>query len=233
MGRRPKLGAARLEGRSSSCSHERGTVRGIAVRVVAGSCRGRRLVAPGGRGTRPTSDRVREAVFAALGSLGAVEGARIVDLFAGSGALGIEALSRGASSCVFVERDRKALAAIRVNLEATGLADRATVVAGDVFSYLGSLDREPPATVGWGPAFDLALVDPPYAFEGWDRLVAELPAALAVFESDRVIELPGSWQTVRERRYGGTGVLIARSFAGQASLDKPPASSEAWSEQPE
>lgn len=212
------------------------------MRVVAGSCRGRRLIAPEGRDTRPTSDRVREAVFNALGSLEAVQGARVLDLFAGSGALGIEALSRGAASCVFVERDRKALAAIRANLAATGLAERATVEAADVLSYLerlrrhrddGKLASGAAASRGDDALFDLALVDPPYAFADWDRLLAALPASLAVLESNRPVPLPPGWESVRERRYGGTVVLIARPSAGQASLEQPPASPEAWPEQPE
>ncbi|MFN2506284.1 MAG: RsmD family RNA methyltransferase, partial [Acidimicrobiales bacterium] len=91
------------------------------MRVVAGLAGGRRLQAPEGRSIRPTSERVREAVFASLGSLGAVQGARVLDLFAGSGALGIEALSRGARSATFVDSDLRAVAAIRANLAAVGL----------------------------------------------------------------------------------------------------------------
>ena len=96
------------------------------MRVVAGEARGRRLVAPEGSKTRPTLDRVRESMFNSLGSLDAVDGARVLDLFAGSGALGIEALSRGATSCVFVDHGRDARNAISVNLETTGFLDRST-----------------------------------------------------------------------------------------------------------
>lgn len=111
-------------------------------------------MAPAGTATRPTSDRVREATFNALTSLGVLDGARVLDAFAGSGALGIEALSRGAEHCRFVERDRAALAALRDNLDRCGLGrDRAEVVVGDAASAGG----------GW----DLALLDPPYAFTGW------------------------------------------------------------------
>ncbi len=92
------------------------------MRIVAGELRGRRLVAPGGDATRPTTDRVREAIFNALGSLGVVDGALVVDLYAGSGALGFEALSRGAEHCTFVERDRAALSAIEANRAELGLA---------------------------------------------------------------------------------------------------------------
>ena len=96
----------------------------------------------------------------ALGSLGAVEGARALDLFAGSGALGIEALSRGAAAAVFVEHDRAARAALEANLTATGLADQAEVVAGDAHRYLERADDH----------FDLVLLDPPYAFDDWPAL---------------------------------------------------------------
>jgi 16S rRNA (guanine966-N2)-methyltransferase len=166
---------------------------------VAGTARGRRLVAPPGRDTRPTSDRVRESIFNALHSLGAIEGAIAADLFAGSGALGIEALSRGAEHCTFVERDRGALGAIRSNLDAAGVADRASVVEGDVGDALGRI----------GPV-DLALADPPYAFDTWGSLLDRLDAGIVVIESDRVVTLPPSWVSVREKQYGGTVVLIVR-----------------------
>jgi 16S rRNA (guanine966-N2)-methyltransferase len=173
---------------------------GAVVRVVAGEARGRRLVAPAGRDTRPTSDRVREAVFNALGSLDAVDGAAVVDLFAGSGALGIEALSRGAAHVVFVEPDRTARRAIETNLAATGLGARAEVVPGTAQAWLaGEAARR----------IDLALLDPPYAFDGWPELLDALPAALAVIESDRPVAPPAPWVVVRERRYGSTFVVFA------------------------
>lgn len=172
------------------------------MRVVAGSARGRRLVAPPGQDVRPTSDRVREAVFNALGSLGAVRGSRVLDLFAGSGALGIEALSRGAAHATFVERDPRALRALEDNLTSTGLADRATVVRGDA---LDRLDRVPGGV-------DLVLADPPYAFSGWGELLERLArrhsAAVVVVESDRDVEPPDGGAVVRRRRYGGTVVTI-------------------------
>ena len=102
-----------------------------AMRIVAGELRGRRLVAPGGGPTRPTTDKVREAVFNALASLDVVVDARVADLYAGSGALGIEALSRGAAHCTFVERDRGAVAAIDENIATLGLRERSRVIVGD------------------------------------------------------------------------------------------------------
>ena len=106
------------------------------MRVVAGEYGGRRLQAPRGRDTRPTADRVREALFSILGD---VRGARVLDLFAGSGALGIEALSRGAESAVFVERDHAAVAAIRRNLDAIGVARGARSAGSDVLGFLGGV----------------------------------------------------------------------------------------------
>jgi 16S rRNA (guanine966-N2)-methyltransferase len=175
------------------------------MRVVAGSARGRPLTAPEGARTRPTSDRVREAVFNALFSLDdAVDGARVLDLFAGSGALGIEALSRGASSATFVEQARPAVAAIEHNIGHTGVEDRATIVRSDVLDWLA---RSP-------GQYDVVLCDPPYDFADWPALLVALepvlPTGLAVLESDREVELEAQWQEIRTRRYGGTVVSIVR-----------------------
>jgi 16S rRNA (guanine966-N2)-methyltransferase len=175
------------------------------VRVISGTARGRRLVAPEGTTTRPTSDRVREATFNALGSLGAVVGARVLDLFAGSGALGIEALSRGATSATFVDRDRAAVRAIEANLAACDLADRAEVVAMPVDRFLAGAGRRP------GLAWDLALVDPPYdtSPDAWLDLLDLLPVDLAVLEAGHAVEPPFGWEVLRARRYGHTHVVIA------------------------
>ena len=171
------------------------------MRVVAGSARGRRLTTPAGPATRPTADRVREATFNALGSLGAVEGAAVLDLFAGSGAMGIEALSRGAARATFVDLDPRAVAAVRANLDATGLADRATVVRADAERWLP------------GGRFDLAVLDPPYATDDavWGRLLTGLDAGLVVLESDREVPLPEGWGILRSRSYGGSVVVLARA----------------------
>ena len=175
------------------------------MRVVAGSARGRRISAPPGTDTRPTTDRVREAMFNALGSLGAVDGAVVADLFAGSGALGIEALSRGAASVHFVESDRRAVAVIEENLAALDLDDRGTVVRRPVEAAVDDLPT----------SLDLVLADPPYTFDGWAGLLAALVPrlaadALVVLESGRSVALPPGWEKVRERTYGGTVVLFAR-----------------------
>ncbi len=155
-----------------------------AGRVIAGSARGIRLVAPGA-GTRPLADRVKEALFAILEP--ELPGARVLDLFAGSGAAGIEALSRGAAGAVLVERDPRAVAVIRANLETTRLADRAEVVRGDVDRFL--------ATAA-GP-FEVTIVDPPYA----DR--DALARALEALGSDRSPLADGGLVVARHFWRGG------------------------------
>jgi 16S rRNA (guanine966-N2)-methyltransferase len=175
------------------------------MRVIAGELRGRRLGAALGPGIRPTSDRVREAIFDILFSLGGVEGLLVADLFAGSGALGIEALSRGAASVTFVDRDPAALAAVRANLSSVGLGDAestgdATVIRADVDSW----------TATTASRYDLVLCDPPYDYDGWAALVGRLPADLAVLESGRPLMPAPGWEIVRSKRYGGTIVTVAR-----------------------
>ncbi len=176
---------------------------GEPVRVIGGTARGRRLRAPRLAGLRPTSDRVKEAIFDVLMHLGAVEDATVVDLFAGSGALGIEALSRGARSVTFVDADRAAVDAVTANLEATGLAGdrRATVVRAEALGFAA----DP------GHAFDLALVDPPYAFDRWTELLGRLRAGTVVLESARPIELGERFELHRQYRYGTTLVTVANA----------------------
>jgi 16S rRNA (guanine966-N2)-methyltransferase len=166
------------------------------MRVVSGELRGRRIVAPEGDTTRPTTDKVREAVFNALGSLGVVLDAHVADLYAGSGALGIEALSRGAAHCTFVERDRSALVALRDNLSSLGLDDRSRVVTGDVMAVAGSIDA------------DLVFADPPYDFAAWDRLLASLRAPFVVAEAGREVVAPPGWEAIRSKRYGRAWVTF-------------------------
>ncbi|RPI12153.1 MAG: 16S rRNA (guanine(966)-N(2))-methyltransferase RsmD [Actinobacteria bacterium] len=168
---------------------------------MAGTARGRRLEAPPGIDTRPTSDRVREAIFNALHSLDAIVDRRVADLFAGSGALGIEALSRGAASCTFVEQDRTAIAVIEANLARCGLVS-GTVVRADVLRWLAG---------SRGP-LDLVLADPPYAFDDWPTLLGALDTGLAVLESNRPIEPGPGWLVTRSKHYGGTVVtFVARA----------------------
>lgn len=166
------------------------------MRVVAGTLRGRRFEAPPGKDVRPTTDKVREAVFNALGSLDVVRDAVVVDLFAGSGGLGIEALSRGAAEAVFVERDRAALRVLRDNLRQLGLDDRARVVQGDALARAGEL-----------PA-DLVLADPPYEFDAWPELLARVDASVVVAEAGRALEAVDGWSVARAKRYGRTWVTF-------------------------
>jgi len=166
------------------------------MRVVAGELRGRRIEAPPGVDTRPTTDKVREAMFNALGSLDLVRDALVVDLYAGSGALGIEALSRGAARCTFVERDRSALRALRGNLEALDLEGRSRVVAGDALVLAGGLEA------------DIVLADPPYDFDRWDDLLAAAPGSFLVAESGRELSECDGWVVRRSKRYGRTWVTF-------------------------
>jgi len=172
------------------------------MRVVAGTLRGRPIVAPEGEGTRPTTDRAREATFNSLVSLGAVEDAKVIDLFAGSGAMGIEALSRGAASCAFLERDRKALDSIRHNIKTLQLADNTTVLSGDVMTNVVALRN-----------VDLVLADPPYDFDRWVDLLTVLnlviaPGGVVVTESGREIQPPEGWDVIRSKRYGRAWVAF-------------------------
>jgi 16S rRNA (guanine966-N2)-methyltransferase len=178
------------------------------MRVIAGRYSGRRLTAPKGSTTRPTSERVREALYAMLGD---IEDARVLDLFAGSGALGIEAVSRGAAGAVFVERDRGAIAAIAANIAALGLSEeQALIRREDVASALRrASDRK--------ETYDLILIDPPYgrAPELEPLLTAALgvllaPGARVVLESDRRAPLQLGLAFERERRYGDTIIAIHR-----------------------
>jgi 16S rRNA (guanine966-N2)-methyltransferase len=171
------------------------------MRVVGGEFGRRRLVAPRGRATRPTSDRVREALFSILGD---ISGASVLDLFAGSGALGIEALSRGAAHATFVDDADPARAAIKQNLEVLGLEDRATLINASLRT----------APLPGGP-FDLVFADPPYGDAGdlgpllAPKLLAVLtPEGRLVTESDRRTPLDLSVPPTLERRYGDTLIRI-------------------------
>ncbi len=176
------------------------------MRIVAGAFRSRRLVAPAGQGTRPTSDRAREALFAMLDD---ISGARALDCFAGSGALGLEALSRGAASCTFVERDRAALTALRTNVAALEVGDRCTVRALDVRRSLR-------ADAAAGRQYDLLLIDPPYPLlmdilPALDRLlgsVAPSGARLALESAARDEPCVRGFQLDRRRRAGAATLSL-------------------------
>lgn len=178
----------------------------MGLRIIAGEFRGRRLIAPPGRAVRPTSERVREAVFSILGAR--VDRARVLDLFAGTGALGFEALSRGASSVVMVESAPESIQAIRKNAQALGVADRLEIIEGD-------------ARLGPGPdnrSFDLIFADPPY---GESALFAVLDLAgrggrlaadgIMIVEHAREVEPPEATAHLNrcdQRLYGRTAVSL-------------------------
>lgn len=181
------------------------------MRVIAGEKGGRRLLAPPGRATRPTSDRVREAAFSMLESQGAVAGAYIWDLFAGSGALGIEALSRGAAHATFVDQARPSVSATRANLEKLGYGtDRARVVCADVLKWVYGLEGVLPGP-GEDAGVGLVLADPPYAWQGWDALLSALApkAPVVMAETSEALELPPGWHVLKSKRYGGTLITLA------------------------
>ncbi|GAB6858167.1 16S rRNA (guanine(966)-N(2))-methyltransferase RsmD [Microbacterium xylanilyticum] len=190
------------------------------TRIIAGSAGGTRLDVPG-QGTRPTSDRVRESLFGALESMDAVEGSRVLDLYAGSGALGLEALSRGARSAVLVERGRPAAAVIRRNAAAVRKALRAApvpdapdreaiVVESAVLTYLGRAS---------GP-FDLVFTDPPYDLSDAE-MTADLVALAPLLSSDAVVVIERARRAsapdldaaglalIRDRAYGDTALWWA------------------------
>jgi len=167
------------------------------VRIVGGTHGGRRLKAPDDARVRPTSDRVREAWMSILGD--AIPGSRVLDLFAGSGALGLEALSRGAVSAEFVEMHRASLAALTANIAALGVGDVATVRRGDAGRYAEKLEAG---------AFDVAFADPPYSIDYAGRLVAlfhRTPFARILSVEHRAdVALPGD----ETRRYGDTAITF-------------------------
>lgn len=183
------------------------------MRIIGGHDRGRRLRAPRGLATRPTADRVRVTLFDVLGPV--IAGARVLDLFAGTGAVGIEALSRGAARVVFVEKDQAALRALRANLAALGASRvAARVLAGDVLRVLAGLPaQEEP--------FDLVFIDPPYGTTLAGRALAALAAGGVCREGTEVVvqhstrtELPivaGLRDHRRPRRFGDTALTFLRA----------------------
>jgi 16S rRNA (guanine966-N2)-methyltransferase len=178
------------------------------MRIISGKWRGRALVAPPGDATRPTADRTREALFSMLASrLGAFEGLRVADLFAGTGALGLEALSRGAAHCTFVEQDGKALDALRANIAKVAAGSAAEVRAQSV-AALG-----PVAT-----PYDLLLLDPPYGTGGGGALLERLarlgwvaPGGWASIETGRAeTTSAGGWSVEVERVHGKAKLNLLR-----------------------
>jgi 16S rRNA (guanine966-N2)-methyltransferase len=185
------------------------------MRITGGIYRSRALRAPQGLSTRPTSDRVREALFGLLSAAGAIGGARVLELYAGTGALSIEALSRGAAHAIFVESSRYALSALRANIAALGLQSQTLVVAADVSRSAKRLARQGP--------FELVLADPPWALVDSGeapRAVADLVGAGAL-SAEALVVLEHAARTVpptipclvldETRRYGDTALAIYKT----------------------
>ncbi|MFI1735833.1 16S rRNA (guanine(966)-N(2))-methyltransferase RsmD [Streptomyces acidicola] len=181
-------------------------------RVIAGSRGSRRISAPKGSETRPTGDRVRAAVFSTLYSLTELEGAVVMDLYAGSGAVGLEALSRGAEQAVFVEKSRNALTALRTNISELDFLENCKVIPGDVETWLSTA----------ASAKDFVYLDPPYARSvhrdlallvenGW--LSRNAVVAVERASRDTPVEWPEGLQPIKVRRYGITSIFYAR-FGG-------------------
>ena len=167
------------------------------MRVISGTLKGRRLRAPDGMATRPTADRIKESVFNILG--GSLQAKRVLDLFAGTGALGIEALSRGAASAVFVDQAKAALSAIRYNIRELGLEDRSRVIHWNIMKNLNCLIPEK-------NAFDLVFMDPPYETNAVEPTLAGLISCGALTSGARVVIEHSS----REPIVHGMGKLVLR-----------------------
>ncbi|NTU90182.1 MAG: 16S rRNA (guanine(966)-N(2))-methyltransferase RsmD [Actinobacteria bacterium] len=198
----------------------------MSMRIVAGTFKGRRILAPKGEGTRPTTDRVREALMSSILSAcgSSLEGSRVLDAFAGTGALGLEALSRGAAHCIFFETDRSAQAVLKRNIESLGIPSSMAIVRGtDVFV---AAKKQMVSSI----PFDLILLDPPYAYE--QEKVESFILALAEsgnLAQDAIVvyehktgtfdfsksTLVSDFESIAHKRYGSTSAMICRYRGGE------------------
>ena len=189
------------------------------MRVIAGSAKGHPLAVVPGDSTRPITDRTKAALFSILMSAEMIEGRRYLDLFGGTGAVGIEALSRDAAEAVFCEKDRHALQTLRRNLEATGLADRGRVIGGDAFAYLARPDLAP---------FDVIYIAPPQYKALWLKALELVDARPQLLTSDGLVIVqifPKEWREVAltnlvesdRRQYGSTALHFLRLREDQPS----------------
>ncbi|MBD5139685.1 MAG: 16S rRNA (guanine(966)-N(2))-methyltransferase RsmD [Ruminococcus sp.] len=185
------------------------------MRVITGSARGRRLSAPAGLDVRPTADKVKEAVFSVVQF--DLAGSAVLDLFAGSGQLGIEALSRGAKSCVFVDSSRVSVETAKENIAAAGFKNESTVMNSDAEQYLRMCRQ----------AFDIAFIDPPYKKGLIEKVMPLLcghmsDRGIAVCEHEKGLELPESFgELVKSKtyRYGKTEVTLYRQRGNEEELE--------------
>ena len=180
------------------------------MRVIAGSARGLRLSAPAGMQTRPTADRVKEALFSIIASRRDLAGARVLDICAGTGSLGIEALSRGAASCCFIEQERPVMGILEKNLVRAGLADRGECLALDAIAGLNRLSRQ-------GKTFDIVFLDPPYSSNLYSVLLEAL-SSLSLLSDGGLLVAECSSRTPLTERYDML-VRIDRRVYGDTALE--------------
>lgn len=174
----------------------------VSVRVQTGDNKSRKLISNVSSSTRPTSSRVRKSIFDILWSREGVEGKTVLDLFAGTGSLGIEALSRGADVVIFVDHSRIATNVISENLSRLSVSpERSKVYTMDYLGFVKGFQ---------GPMIDIALLDPPYAFQSWRGLLESVPARVILCESDRSIDGFGGVEKILERKYGSTLITLFR-----------------------
>jgi 16S rRNA (guanine966-N2)-methyltransferase len=193
------------------------------MRIISGTSRGRKLATPKSQSLRPTSDRVKESIFNILRE--EVEGKKVLDLFAGTGNLGIEALSRGAKKAIFVEKGRQALRLIQKNLNQSGFEDRSEIIPKDVNRAIGVLNQR-------RESFDLIFMDPPYEEGMINRTLMKLNShqiyhkgSILIIEHDRRESLPNimeGWNLIRERRIGDTMISFLTSEEGHGLTEVDP-----------
>ena len=193
------------------------------MRIISGTSKGRRLATPKGRALRPTSDRVKESIFNILGE--GIEGKVVLDLFAGTGNLGIEALSRGARRVVFVERGREATRLIKHNLSRCGMAIASEIIPKDVIRAIGILHQR-------GETFDLILMDPPYEKGLIEKTLWKLQFhriyhddSIFIIEHDRREPLPtdsDGWDLTQQRKIGDTLISFLTPLKGKTEIEPPP-----------
>jgi 16S rRNA (guanine966-N2)-methyltransferase len=177
----------------------------LTMRIVSGIAKGRKLLTPLSQDVRPSKDRVREAIFNSLTSFELIDGRHFIDLFAGSGALGLEALSRGARKVTFVDNQKACIDVIETNVGALGFEKNAEIILSDYVHQLGQIQAD-----------NVVILDPPYKFENWEGLLNSIEADVVVIESDRNVSIMEPWNIIKAKRYGTTMVTIALKPLGKS-----------------